>query len=81
MPLSSENGWGGEFLAPRRSVSERIHAHNVIVPVPESTAIFVARFVVVRAPLKLKGIVEVGFAPRGQISERFCQQIVEISAP
>ena len=39
-------------------------------------------FVVLPALVSLKDIVEVvSLAPRGQISERLCQQIVEVSVP
>ena len=41
----------------------------------------VARFVAVPAPPNLKGIVAVGLFPRGQISERLCEHIVEVSVP
>ena len=53
-----------------------------IVQVHESTNYVSGRFVTVLAPLSQKEVVEVvSLAPRGQISERLCQQIVDVSDP
>ena len=60
--------------------SERICAQILQVP-STSQRVFCRTFVAVPAPLHLKEIVELGLAPRGQTSERRCQQIVEVSAP
>ena len=59
--------------------SERICAQILQVP-STSQRVFCRTFVAVPAPLH-KEIVELGLAPRGQTSERRCQQIVEVSAP
>ena len=67
-------------LLPRRSLSERICAQSVQVPVHGVNEYSFARVIAVPVPQNCKENVEIGLVPRGQISERLCQQIVEVGS-